>query len=120
MGDNDRCTFCAVMLAVPAAIACADVGDLDAARRHLAVAEASVASWEGTSWVAAVLEARAHLARAEDRLDEYVVLLERAADLFAEVGHGRDAERCRDDAAAAHRALGGTTGLREVRRTLTP
>ncbi len=31
--------FCDIMLAVPAAIACADVGDLEHARHHLAVAE---------------------------------------------------------------------------------
>ena len=32
MGENDRCTFCDVMFDVPAAIACADAGDLDRAR----------------------------------------------------------------------------------------
>jgi len=42
LGDNDRCSFCAVMLAVPSSIACADVGDTDEARRHLAVAEDSI------------------------------------------------------------------------------
>ena len=47
LGDDDRCSFCAVMLAVPAAIACADVGDIDEARRHLAVAEESVATLGG-------------------------------------------------------------------------
>ena len=36
LGETDHCLFCDVMLAVPAAIACADVGDLDDARRHLA------------------------------------------------------------------------------------
>ena len=39
LGTTDRCPFCAVMLAVPAAIACAEVGDLDEARRHLATAQ---------------------------------------------------------------------------------
>ncbi len=33
LGETDECSFCVVMLAVPAAIACADVGDLDLARR---------------------------------------------------------------------------------------
>ena len=55
------------MLAVPASIACAAVDDLAGARRHLAVAEASAARWDGSAWDAAVLEARAHLARAEGR-----------------------------------------------------
>ena len=82
------------MLAVPAAIACADVGDLEDARRHLAVAEESAARWERSAWQAAVLEARAHLARAEGRPAEYTSLLLEAARQFAIVGHARDADRC--------------------------
>ena len=61
MGEADACPFCDVMLAVPAAIACADAGDLTAAQRHLAVAEASARRWEGSAWEAGVREARAHL-----------------------------------------------------------
>ncbi len=79
------------MLAVPAAIACADVGDIVDARRHLAVAESSAALWEGSAWEAAVCEARAHLARAEGREDEFTAQLARAAMLFHAVGHHRDA-----------------------------
>ncbi len=94
LGDNDNCSFCSVMLAVPAAIACADVGDVGDSRRHLAVAEASVARWEQSSWGAALLEARAHLARAEGREAEFVALSREAAALFAAVEHPRDAERC--------------------------
>ena len=74
MGSDDRCMFCALMLAVPAAIACADVGDLEEARRHLRTAEESAAMWEGAAWPAALLEARAHLASAEGRDDEAVSL----------------------------------------------
>ena len=59
LGTEDVCTFCNIMLAVPAVIACADVGDLDRARHHLQVADKSLHLWEGTSWQAAVLEARA-------------------------------------------------------------
>ena len=33
--DEDRCSFCSIMFAVPAARACADAGDLDDARRYL-------------------------------------------------------------------------------------
>ena len=47
LGETDACPLCAVMLAVPAAIACADAGDLTAARRHLAVAEASASAMGG-------------------------------------------------------------------------
>jgi len=95
MGETDRCPFCAVMLAVPAAIACADFGDLVAARRHLGVAEASAARWEGTAWTAAVDEARAHLAGAEGRSDESAKLFVRAAELYDGAGHRRAAARCR-------------------------
>ena len=35
LAGTDSCLFCDVMLAVPAAIACAAVGDLEDARRHL-------------------------------------------------------------------------------------
>ncbi|HEX6249415.1 MAG TPA: AAA family ATPase [Nocardioidaceae bacterium] len=95
MGENDSCPFCAVMLAVPAAIACADADDLDGARRHLAVAEESAARWDGRAWDAAVLEARAHLARAEGSDDEYASMMAEAARVFASCGHPLDAERCR-------------------------
>jgi DNA-binding SARP family transcriptional activator/tetratricopeptide (TPR) repeat protein len=94
MGETDRCRFCAVMLAAPATIACADVGDIVDARRHLAVAESSAALWEGSAWEAAVCEARAHVARAEGRMDEFAALLARAAQLFHAAGHHRDAVRC--------------------------
>jgi tetratricopeptide (TPR) repeat protein len=92
MGETDRCTFCAVMLAVPAAIACADVGDLADARRHIAIAEKCTARWEGTAWTAAVDEARAHLAAAEWRPEEAASLFESAARLYEAAGHRRAAE----------------------------
>jgi tetratricopeptide (TPR) repeat protein len=107
MGETDRCPFCAVMLAVPASIACADVDDVEGARRHLAVAEASAARWEGSAWDAAVLEARAHLARAEGRHGEFTALIAEAERMFTVSGHPLDAERCRQvgqavQAAAVH------------------
>jgi DNA-binding SARP family transcriptional activator/tetratricopeptide (TPR) repeat protein len=94
LGETDRCLFCAVALAVPATIACADFGDIDDARRHLAIAEASAARWEGSAWQAAVCEARAHIARAEGHGDEFAALSARAAQLFHAAGHHRDAVRC--------------------------
>lgn len=94
MGQEDSCTFCVIMLAVPATVACADAGDLDEARLHLAVAEASGALWRGTAWEAAIAEARAHVHRADgDREAERRQLLE-AADLFTAAGQPLDAERC--------------------------
>jgi DNA-binding SARP family transcriptional activator/tetratricopeptide (TPR) repeat protein len=101
IGEIDRCPFCAVMLAVPAVIACADVGDLDAARRYLVIAEQSAARWEGTAWAAAVQEARGHLAAADERPAESADVFNRAAALFADAGHRRAAQRCTLAAAAA-------------------
>jgi DNA-binding SARP family transcriptional activator/tetratricopeptide (TPR) repeat protein len=95
IGREDQCMFCDVMLAVPAAIACADVGDLDEARRFLVTAERSSMLWEGTAWQAAVLEVRAHLARAENDLGAGARLLNEAAVLFEQAGQPLDARRCR-------------------------
>ncbi len=94
LGDTDQCSFCVVMLAVPAAIACAAVGDLTTAREHLLVAEDSAARWPGTAWGAAAMEARAHLAVAEDHPAESVMLLDAAAVGFTEAGQPGDAGRC--------------------------
>jgi DNA-binding SARP family transcriptional activator/tetratricopeptide (TPR) repeat protein len=94
LGTDDNCPFCSIMLEVPAAIACADVGDLDHARRHLAVAERSAKLWEGTSWQAAVLEARAHLATAEHDPEQAETLLRQAVEHFERAGQPLDAARC--------------------------
>jgi tetratricopeptide (TPR) repeat protein len=95
LGDEDHCQFCQVMYSLPAAIACADVGDLDEARDHLRLGETSAAGWEGTSWQAAVLEARAHVAKAEGAVVEADRLLAEAADAFDASGQPLDAARCR-------------------------
>jgi DNA-binding SARP family transcriptional activator/tetratricopeptide (TPR) repeat protein len=100
LGTDDSCAFCSVMLAVPAAIACTEVGDVEHARRHLAVAERSAELWDGTSWAAATLEARAHLARAESDAARADELLGQAAELFARAGQPLDAQRCRSTAVA--------------------
>ena len=65
LGEPDQCRFCTVMLAVPAATACARVGDLEDAHRFLASASRSVSLWGESSWQAAVLEAQATVALAE-------------------------------------------------------
>jgi tetratricopeptide (TPR) repeat protein len=95
VSETDRCILCDVMLAVPSAIACADVGDLDKARAYLASAEESARRWTGTAWSAATLEARAHVVRAEGDEAEARRLLASAVRLFDHVGHPRDAARCR-------------------------
>ncbi|WP_204045529.1 hypothetical protein, partial [Acrocarpospora phusangensis] len=95
LSDSEFCPFCAVMLAVPAATACADAGDLPAARRHLAIAERSAQLWDGTAWQAAVCEARAHLAVAENDQNTATRLLEQAHRIFTAIGQPLDAQRCR-------------------------
>ncbi|HEY5150298.1 MAG TPA: hypothetical protein VIJ23_10835, partial [Mycobacterium sp.] len=95
IGFPDQCAFCSVMLAVPAAMACADAGDIQDAERHLQVAEKSAAMWEGTAWQAALLEARAHLSFAQGREQDAARLLSEAAELFEESSQPLDAARCR-------------------------
>lgn len=101
MGSEDACAFCVIMLAVPAAEACAEVGDVAEARRYLAIAERSSDLWEGTAWQAAILETRAGLARAEGDPGRGAALLEEAAEYFEQAGQPLDAARCR-----AQRELG--------------
>ncbi len=79
LGETDGCSFCVVMLAVPAAIACAEVGDLETARHYAELAECSAGRWPGTAWAAAAQEARAHIARADGDPAESVRLLSAAA-----------------------------------------
>ena len=95
LAATDNCIFCSIMFAVPAAIACAVVGDVAEARRHLARAERSASLWEGTAWQAATLEARAHVARAEGDPAEAGRCLARAVDLFEESAQPLDAARVR-------------------------
>ena len=94
IGQEDACPFCSIMLAVPAAVACADAGDLQDARKHLATAERSAALWKGMAWQGAITEARAHLDRAEGDLDAARRRLLEAAELFAAAGQPLDADRC--------------------------
>ena len=94
LGETDACSFCVVMLAVPSAIACAQVGDLDAARHYALVAEGSAQRWPGTAWAAAAQEARAHIARAEGDPAESERLLSAAAAGFRAAGQPNDVARC--------------------------
>lgn len=104
LGPDDTCALCSIMLDVPAARACADAGDVDAARRHLEAAEVTAARWRSLGWEAAVLEARAHVAAAEDRADEAAGLWRRAAEAFTLAGQPLDARR--------RRSAGGRAGSR--------
>jgi tetratricopeptide (TPR) repeat protein len=93
IGEPDQCWFCTVMLAVPAATACARVGDLEDAHRFLADASRSVSMWGESSWQAAVVEAQALVALAEGDLEAHRRLTREAAEAYAAVGHDRDAAR---------------------------
>jgi len=95
VSQTGKCFFCEIMLTVPAAIACADVGDVEDAKSYLAAAEDSAELWQGTAWQAAILEARAHLARAEGDEAQAARLLADAAAIFEDAGQPRDAARCR-------------------------
>jgi hypothetical protein len=92
--------FCSIMLSVPASIACARVGDLDGARRHLMAAEESVAMWRGTSWEAATAEARAVVAAAGGDAATARSWMTAATEQFERAGQPLDAERCRTALAA--------------------
>jgi len=95
LGWDDDCLFCSIMLSVPAAIACAAAGDVGHARHHLGVAERSSVMWQGTSWEAALVEARSAVTRAEGDAAAADALLRSAAEQFERAGQPLDAARCR-------------------------
>jgi DNA-binding SARP family transcriptional activator/tetratricopeptide (TPR) repeat protein len=95
LGWDETCPFCSVMMSVPAAIACARSGDIDHAKRHLAIAEMSSSLWRGTSWEAALVEATAVIARAEGDDERADAMMASAAEGFERAGQPLDAARCR-------------------------
>jgi tetratricopeptide (TPR) repeat protein len=93
------CDVCHVMIAVPAAIACAEGGRLDEAHRWLVQADRSAGNWHGTAWQGAAREARAHVTMASGEPgaeDDARRLLGEAAGLFDAAGQPLDAQRCRE------------------------
>jgi tetratricopeptide (TPR) repeat protein len=95
LGWDDACMFCSIMLSVPASIACARVGDLEHARRHLGNAEQSARLWQGTAWEAAIAEAQAAVAVASGDLALARERMQTASEQFERAGQPLDAERCR-------------------------
>jgi len=95
LGWDDYCPLCSIMLAVPAAIACARDGDLPGARRHLAVAERCGPAWRGTSWEAGLAEAQAAVALAGGDPGTARARLQWAAGRYQRAGQPLDAGRCR-------------------------
>jgi len=95
LGSEDSCVFCSIMLSVPAAMACAAVGDLEHAHHHLRQAEGSAMMWEGTAWEAATAEARAVVLAAEGDTAAAEAELIAAIARFEQAGQPLDVERCR-------------------------
>jgi hypothetical protein len=100
LGVDDLCNFCDIMLAVPAAIACAQCGDVVHARRHLAVAARSGGLWDGTAWEGWLAEASGHVASAEGDADGALRFFRRALANFERCGQPLDAARARQLAAS--------------------
>lgn len=96
---DEVCAFCAVMLYVPATIACARVADLVNAQRFLDLARHAATFWDGTSWKAAIAEAQAAVAGAAGDPAAALEHLRAAAEAFDRAGQPTDAERCRRIAA---------------------
>jgi DNA-binding SARP family transcriptional activator/tetratricopeptide (TPR) repeat protein len=94
MGSEDTCPFCGVMLAVPAAVACAQAGDVEAAHDWLGQAVESAGRWAGSAWDAGVLEARAWICAAEGDRTAAADLLREASRAFSGAGQPLDAQRC--------------------------
>jgi ATP/maltotriose-dependent transcriptional regulator MalT len=99
LAPEDYCPFCSILFQVPAAVACARAGDVDAARAHEALARQSADLWQAPAWEAALLEVQAHIAAAEGRADD-------AERLLAEAGAGFEAARLPLDAARCRAAEG--------------
>jgi DNA-binding SARP family transcriptional activator len=111
LGWDDFCQFCSIMLAVPAAIACARAGDLPAARRQLAIAERTAIVWRGTAWEAGLDEAHAAVAMASGDLGAARARLRAAAKQFRRTGQPLDAERCRRELSRTGSGGAGREGV---------
>lgn len=99
-GALETCPGCRITLAVPAALAAADAGDLDRALRYESVAEGlTTLLMRLPGWYAALDEVRGHRARAQGDLPAARRYLCAAADRFRAVGHPLDSDRCSRDAA---------------------
>jgi predicted Zn-dependent protease len=101
LAAREVCPPCSMDFLVAAAIARAQVGDLDGARDHLDRAERTAGMWQGGPWQAAVWEARGHVRRAEGDPDRARALFDEAADLFTRSRRPIDATRARDAALAS-------------------
>lgn len=92
----NACVLCEVIVAVPSAVALAQVGRLDEARNQLEAAARCAERWDGPAWSAAVDEAAAAVALQEGDRREARRLVERALAGFEAAGQPLDVARCRE------------------------
>lgn len=94
-GSMETCPGCRISLAVPAAIAAAEAGDLDRAAHYESVVEGlTTLLMRLPGWYAALDEVRGHRARAAGDLETAERHLRSAACRFLDVGQALDATRC--------------------------
>lgn len=100
-GSMETCPGCRITLAVPAAIAAADAGDLDrAADYERTASDLTAILMRLPGWYAALDEVRGHRAVATGDVGQAHTHLSAAARAFAQAGQPLDAHRCADAAAA--------------------
>lgn len=93
---RDVCRACSIAFLLPAAVACAQAGELGRARDYLSAAkQVSAPVWQARAWTAAIAEAEAAVAAAAGQPIQSVEQLRIAAEVFRAAGHTADALRCR-------------------------
>ena len=96
-GPFETCPPCSLNFTVPAAIACADGGDVARAKEYLARSEqVAGAFFPQSGWQAGLDEIRGHIALANGDVEAGGRLLSAAQDGFERFGQRLDATRCRD------------------------
>ncbi len=103
MASHGVCQPCSMGFRIASAIALAEAGDHDPARRRLDEAERLAGMWNGGPWLAAVWEARGVLRRAQGHDAQGAALLREAAERYRELGRIGDQKRCQERL-ALHRA----------------
>jgi tetratricopeptide (TPR) repeat protein len=99
-GSMETCPGCRIWLAVPAAIAAADAGDLDrAADYEQTAADLTAILMRLPGWYAALDEVRGHRALATGERPQAHAHLTAAARAFEQAGQPLDAYRCAEAAA---------------------
>ena len=93
--ESHGCQPCSIGFRVAAAIALAEMGELEQVSRRLDEAERIAGMWHGGPWAAAVWEARGAQRRAEKNDARAVSAFEEAASRYAALGRPTDETRCR-------------------------